>query len=1425
MEQSGTSTGSKRFQPYARPAARQTARRPQQQQQPALVQDSLQNIPNVIVSFIKSTFIFLGFSGNDRDTLNEELNTTNGDFEILPAAHRDTTARRGSKDSGKTEETSSKLYPDLHYVNNDNLREKDTDLRDYLNSISSKSASTSKRPAAEQQGNMSSTQRSKVMKLLQDSQNEDNPMESNNYIMEEELTAPVKYEQETSESMVPAAGLKVSDGGLFQEDPDLAGVLSPAELRLLGNMRYSLDAPLQKARKEAARRKDTRLLEEILRRDHPAAYAISRHEQEAEPAPKPKPLDSILPYNKDHRRQRVTRAPTAPSRDHVMESGSGGSDADESEPPKNDDDEDDHPRTFHGLRVPRRSEIAIAGATAAAAVGAVAAAVHHHNKHQRTSRGGLQIKSQVTPERHVRTIPGRFSALDSDDEEEALRQYDLETERRKQQTNQDTYNTQYTQNVAPSYAPGPSQAYAGESYPRFPGFRVPPQLYPTLNYGHRTRLYHPRLEEAIQWTSSSNTSSKCDSCQEKTATQTSDPRSAPTATKVNFATTAAPERPSLFSQAATAVAATGVASSLFGAKDDGASKVSEKQSEPKTTASPALFTPSFGASPAGISTGKDKETTLAAAVPAAAGASIWGAPTDSNDKWKCPTCDVKNKNDLDKCPCCDTEKPGAKKATMPNLFGPATTTSSTTSVPSLFPPPAFGSSTSTSVPSAAAPTATPALFTFGAASSTSTDSSKAPTAAPLFGGFGTSSASLASKPAATPSLFGAPAVSSAAPSTPATGSIFSASSNDNKWKCPTCDVKNKPEDQKCPCCETAKPGASTAAAAPTPSLFSLKPPVAATSTPSSSSPSLFGGFTPSAITTSATDSATLSAPSFSFKPPVATSAAPSTPSTTIPLFGASATTTTAATDASKPPAFTFGTPADAVKEKVPPSFTFGGSGGTTSAPPAISSALTSAAAPSLLNPFAPKTPGSSASPSFVFGAASTPATSATSAAEEPKKSTAPAFTFGGSTASTSTPLFGAASSTSTPSPFGAATTTTAATTVSPLFGASTTSAAPSMSFGSTTSTFGALTSTAAVPAFGAASTTTTPSIFGATTGTTSAPLFGASSTSAAPASSSLFGLSSTSAPTTTPLFGGSSAAPAFGSSAASTTAAPMFGSTTTAPSNAGFTFGGAGTSSSSTSGGSFGGFGSANGTSIGFGSTATNTGINAANSMMSPPMSNATPATMSGATPSFSFGSGPVAFGGSSTPAFGGASAAPAFGALAPTSGFGSSASGAQSGGFGQSSFGTNNSQGMNSGGFGQTAGGGGSFGGFGGGSAAPAFGGSSTAPSTPAFGSTASSTPAFGSASGGSNGSFVTLANNPSMNFGGSSGGFGGGMMGNTQPGSFGFGGGATAPGGAQYTQPQSAMGAQGGAPGGGFAFNIGAAPDMPANRKIAKMRTKKRG
>lgn len=87
----------------------------------------------MIVSFLKSTLNFLGFTANEKNTLDKELHTTNGDFEILPAAHRD---ERNRGDNATSEAHDNNLYPDLGFT--DELREKEPDLRVYIDSLSAK---------------------------------------------------------------------------------------------------------------------------------------------------------------------------------------------------------------------------------------------------------------------------------------------------------------------------------------------------------------------------------------------------------------------------------------------------------------------------------------------------------------------------------------------------------------------------------------------------------------------------------------------------------------------------------------------------------------------------------------------------------------------------------------------------------------------------------------------------------------------------------------------------------------------------------------------------------------------------------------------------------------------------------------------------------------------------------------------------------------------------------------------------------------------------------------------------------------------------------------------------------------------------------------------------------------------------------------
>ncbi|KAF8920925.1 hypothetical protein BGZ58_004233, partial [Dissophora ornata] len=87
-----------------------------------------------------------------------------------------------------------------------------------------------------------------------------------------------------------------------------------------------------------------------------------------------------------------------------------------------------------------------------------------------------------TPERRVarRHIPGRFSALDSDDEEESLRQHDLERGRKAR--------------VPPSRRPRCRNTTEGG----YSGYSLPPQLFPTLQYGRRTKLYKPNLQSTVR---------------------------------------------------------------------------------------------------------------------------------------------------------------------------------------------------------------------------------------------------------------------------------------------------------------------------------------------------------------------------------------------------------------------------------------------------------------------------------------------------------------------------------------------------------------------------------------------------------------------------------------------------------------------------------------------------------------------------------------------------------------------------------------------------------------------------------------------------------------------------------------------------------------------------------------------------------------
>ncbi|KAG0295140.1 hypothetical protein BGZ98_001507 [Dissophora globulifera] len=353
------------------------------------------------------------------------------------------------------------------------------------------------------------------------------------------------------------------------QDEEVDG-LSKQELIILGRIRRMADTPLERIHQET----------------------------EAKARQAPKLLDTILPYNKDYRRQRPVATTRDGNNDYAMHSGDSGSDADESEHATKD-----HRDRSKVSSIYRQSRFREKGQDGLQSSPERRRRTSRPELQEdlRTSRGGLQIRSQVTPQRHPRRhIPGRFSALDSDEEDEALRQHESDMQRRSQE---------------------PSIAGRLEHLDRYSGYKVRPQIYPTLQYGLRTKLYNPKLDDVLKWTSSALDHTPAASSK------------APDHHKVTFAE----------------------------------SVVSEVVS-----AAPAVL----GALTAAAG--------LTGAVKAVKAVSNWDAAgfkmPDQSGKWTCPTCDVPNNDSLNKCACCDTSKPGAasteKKApALPSLFGPPSSSS------------------------------------------------------------------------------------------------------------------------------------------------------------------------------------------------------------------------------------------------------------------------------------------------------------------------------------------------------------------------------------------------------------------------------------------------------------------------------------------------------------------------------------------------------------------------------------------------------------------------------------------------------------------------------------------------------------------------------------------------------------------------------
>ncbi|KAF9432073.1 hypothetical protein BGZ76_011304 [Entomortierella beljakovae] len=1057
----------------------------------------------------------------------------------------------------------------------------------------------------------------------------------------------------------------------------------------------------------------------------------------------------------------------------------------------------------------------------------------HGGQHNTQS---MPLLPSTTKERKIKTpIPGRFSALDSDDEEEDLHQ---EHVRRAQFSVSNSAKPQSA--ISPSEIGGPS--------------RVMPQLYPKLQFGPSRKLYDPRLDEVLAWTSSPKPSN-----------------------------------------AVRAASPTKTIQDMAPSKDT--------QSVPSKSV--PLFVPVLSSSVSEEVKATEKQDTEAEKKPTPAFG--WGATSikmpDSADKWKCPTCDVRNNNDLAKCPCCDTAKPGGKPTEaaapkLPSFFAPPSGSTPSVSAPALFtlgaaaataalsaaatftPPTTRAKEESTAVTSAVVPppafTVSAPLFTVPKPAIDSKPSSSAftPAAVP---GFSAPKFSFSTPtPAAPTSIFAAPSFTPSATATAAT-SIFAPKPTESapdasvstapkaavagwgstsikmpdsaeKWKCPTCDVHNSNDLAKCPCCDTAKPGGSSssgALAATTPNLFGFKPPAPmgasaaaslfgvkpeSTTAPAAPSlfgakpesttapvapslfgakpestatpalPSMFGSMPPVSTTTPA--SSTMPAPSpFAFKPPSSSTApAPATPS----MFEFKPPSSTAASTSLfeiKPPTSATTSTTSLFDYKPPASIS------TPAATPTVTSTTTSTA------------------PIFEFKSPSLTAPTATSSMFElkpPASSTAPTtpspFEF-------KAPAL-AATSSATPS-FG----TLASTTSSSSVGSLTSFSAPGSSLFSSKPT----TNPFAISTPGA-----TPSLLGS----------GTASTSALP--------SATSAPP--PLFGAPASTPASIATSVTASAAPtpIFGQplATSSPFNFNYWIDVKCAS-----------FGGPSATPASFGSNTSGSTASAAFSFGAPPSTSSQPPSM----PTFSFNNpatttAPVFGAGASTPAFG-------FGAKpAISSGGDSKGSGIEIDPM-QASNAPNNAPGMSAGsGFGgftstqpSTGFGGGfssSSSGFGGSnsgssgfggvtSAAPiAFGSGTTV--TPMFGSGAPAASMFGGGSsmqsmgfGAGNASQTASFGQPAAAAGGG-GGFGapapgfGGFGGNSSSGGYGatpsfgggFGGQPAQNGqgfggfGGNQQQPQQAMGQNAmQQPTGGYTFNLGAGPvEPPAGRKYAKMRTKKK-
>ncbi|KAF9271975.1 hypothetical protein BGZ68_002848, partial [Mortierella alpina] len=412
-----------RFQPYARQARRNNTAPPIQEEE-----EGLKNIPKVILSFVKKSLSWLGITQQPDPELERELNTTNGDFEFLPAAEKDL-EQDSAADGAKSAST-----------------RQEGDLRDYITSLKTGADDEGltrhpKRAAEEDVATKEAKRNARLLQLrnelLADMSDSDDDLSTTpikNPFMEQKSelqpVAPVQQPVTKAQGLEQRLATRHDvqhNIDIDDEEPD--GLLSEAELVLLGRVRRLVQASAPKPKK------NTIVRPEIVPPEKPPSIFPSHHSsmrhahENEEPSMKPttKPHDTIMPYNRDHRRHRKNRAVTNDMSDHAMDSGD------------SDDEHDALVRKGRQVRSRRdagsrqnRHQEASAEETRVSATGQ-SSYRSEHEEDQHTSHGGQQTRSQVTPKRHVRSIPGRFSALDSDEEEEWFRQYDMEQAKRKAQ--------------------------------------------------------------------------------------------------------------------------------------------------------------------------------------------------------------------------------------------------------------------------------------------------------------------------------------------------------------------------------------------------------------------------------------------------------------------------------------------------------------------------------------------------------------------------------------------------------------------------------------------------------------------------------------------------------------------------------------------------------------------------------------------------------------------------------------------------------------------------------------------------------------------------------------------------------------------------------------------------------------------------------